>query len=290
MEFVDHPDRADVVLCAHDASRHRAAARTVTAAVVATGKSTFLHSDSDDVRPTEPVRGKVFRSSILASRRLAHEEIATGCVPDLVAERSGAMPLRAPWTDRPTLGFMGHVASGLRSIGYLRHGWEHFHGFTLRERVLRAFEASGAVEVAFTRRGTNLGPPMAGVDADEHRREMRRQYVDSVFSNSYALCVRGAGNWSYRFFEALSAGRIPVLIDTDCALPLERTIDWDRHLCRIPVNRLSHAPRLLEEFHGRLGPEGHAAMQAGNRELWRDRLSPESFFPEALAGLAAAAA
>jgi hypothetical protein len=287
MEFVGTAACADVIVCAHDASTHRDAARAVTERLRRTARPIFYHSESDDLRPTAPVSGKVFRSSTLASRRRPHEEIATGCVPDLTAERSPHLPQWAGWSDRPTVGFIGHVAGGLRSITYLRRGWQHFHGFTLRERVLRRLEESDAVLPAFTRRGTNLGPPMAGTDGDALRRAMRQEYVDSVFANSYALCIRGAGNWSYRFFEALSAGRIPVLIDTDCALPLEQSVRWERHICRIPAADLHEAPRMIAAFHDQLGPVGHAEMQRRNRELWETRLCPERFFPDALAELAA---
>jgi hypothetical protein len=288
VEFVSSADNAEVILCAHDASAQRAAARVIADRFGREGPAVFLYSESDDVRPTAPVRGKVFRSSVLASLRRPHEEIATGCVPDLCAERPDGLPEWTPWLDRPTVGFVGHVARGLRSIAYLRRGWQHYHGFTLRERVLRAFESSDAVLSRFTRRGTNLGPPMAGTDGDHLLRTMRREYVASVFENSYALCIRGAGNWSYRFFEALSAGRIPVLIDTDCALPLERSIAWERHICRIPVGELERAPLLLAEFHHQLGPSGHAEIQRRNLALWQTTLCPARFFLDAITELGAA--
>jgi hypothetical protein len=208
-------------------------------------------------------------------------------VPDLTSERTADMSDWAPRGLRPTLGFIGHVAKGFGSIRYLQRGWQNYYGFTLRERVLRAFERDDGIACAFTRRGRNLGPPMSGIDGDLVRQSMRREYVDSVFSNLYALCVRGAGNWSYRFFEALSAGRIPVLIDTDCALPLEQSVRWERHICRIPAADLHEAPRMIAAFHDQLGPVGHAEMQRRNRELWETRLCPERFFPDSLAGLAA---
>ena len=191
-----------------------------------------------------------------------------------------------PWRPVPAIGFIGHVAGGWRSLGYLKRGWQNYHGFTLRERVLRAFEGSALVQPQFVRRSANLGPPMAGVDGDEDRRRKRAEYVDSVFGCEYALCVRGAGNWSFRFFEALSAGRVPVVIDTDSVLPLEGEVDWSRHLCRIPVRMLADAPRIVAEFHARLGHEGFARMQAGNRRLWEERLEPGVFLARALRGLA----
>lgn len=281
-QLVSRLSEADVVLCAHDISEHPAAAWEVSEAARTNQKSAFFHSQSDDIRPTSAIHGVVYRSSIQATNRKSYERIATGCVPDLTLERPAHMPEWTAWTERPTLGFMGHVTNGFRSLGYLQRGWQHFHGFRLRDRVLRAFENSDLAVTSFTRRSTNLGPPLAGVAGDELRRAMRDAYVASVFSSTYSLCVRGAGNWSYRFFEALSAGRIPVLIDTDCALPLEEAVPWDQHICRIPFKALSDAPRILAEFHGSLQPEGHAKIQVANRKLWKDLLAPEKFFVDAL--------
>lgn len=273
---------ADVVLCAHDPVTQSKAARQAASLAAGSRKPLFFHTDSDDVRPSAPVDGLLWRSSAFRSRLRPHERIATGCVPDLLDERTSEDPVFLQWQPTPAVGFIGHVAAGLRSLGYLRRGWQHFHGFTLRERVLRALERGSLVKTEFLRRSRNLGPPMAGVDRDASIRAMRREYVRSVYASHYSLCVRGAGNWSYRLFETLSAGRIPLLIDTDCALPLEGEIDWERHLCRIPVASLNSAANLLMAFHERLGPQGLLEMQRRNRQLWLDRLEPGAFFEQAL--------
>ncbi len=281
-QIVNLLSEADVVLCAHDISEHPGAAWQVSEAARTNRKSAFFHSQSDDIRPTRAIHGLVYRSSVKGKSRKSHERIATGCVPDLTLERPAQMAEWMAWTERPTLGFMGHVTNGFRSLGYIQRGWQHFHGFRLSVRVLRAFENSELAVTSFTRRSTTLGPPLTGMTGDDLRRAMREAYVESVFSSSYSLCVRGAGNWSYRFFEALSAGRIPVLIDTDCALPLEETVPWDQHICRIPFKSLNDAPRILAEFHESLQPEGLAKVQVANRKLWIDQLAPDKFFIDAL--------
>lgn len=277
---------ADVVLCAHDAVTQCLAAQGVARQAKA-GIPVLMHTEADDVRPTEAIRGVLWRSSAFRSRLRPHERIATGCVPDLVGERTPDDPDTVPWAPVPAVGFIGHVASGLRSLGYLRRGWQHYYGFTLRERVLRELERSATSKADLLRRSRNLGPPMTGVDRDASIRSMRREYVRSVFANPYSLCVRGAGNWSYRLFESLSAGRIPLLVDTDCALPLEDEVPWESHLCRVPIGKLASIGRILAEFHGNLGPQGLLEMQRRNRQLWLDRLEPGAFFEHALRQTAA---
>jgi hypothetical protein len=127
---------------------------------------------------------------------------------------------------------------------------------------------------------------MANIDMDTDRQIKSVEYVDSVFGCDYALCVRGAGNWSFSFSEALSAGRIPVLIDTDSVLPLSDEVDWERHVCRIPIVRIIEGPQIVPDFHRKLGPEGFKAIQRANRELWRARLTPRAFCLRTLRELA----
>jgi hypothetical protein len=40
--------------------------------------------------------------------------------------------------------------------------------------------------------------------------ESRREYVENMFGSDYVLCTRGSGNFSIRFYETLSSGRIRV--------------------------------------------------------------------------------
>lgn len=280
--LTSHPGEANVILHPHDALLYpRTVARSLEAAQQA-GRPIALISGSDVSRPSPRPWRTLWRTSGFASRLGPNERIATGEVPDLLEEREAHKAGRRPWNSRPTIGFVGHVVSVKRSAGYLRHGWQHWYGFTLRDRVLRAFEGSSAVDARFTRRSRNLGPPGTGTDVDAERRRMRSEYVASVFENDYSLCMRGAGNWSYRFFETLAAGRIPVLIDTDSVLPGEGAIPWEQHLCRIPLASLPRAAELVADFHARLGPVGFLEMQAANRALWVDRLAPAPFLLEAL--------
>jgi hypothetical protein len=53
---------------------------------------------------------------------------------------------------------------------------------------------------------------------------------------TYVVCPRGTENYSFRIYEALGRGKIPVIIDTDMVLPKE--IDWDHLSIRIPYESL----------------------------------------------------
>jgi hypothetical protein len=54
----------------------------------------------------------------------------------------------------------------------------------------------------------------------------RTEFFNSVRYSRYIICPRGDGNQSLRFYETLSAGRVPILIDTKMKLPLEERLNY----------------------------------------------------------------
>ena len=96
----------------------------------------------------------------------------------------------------------------------------------------------------------------------------RKQYYTNFLNSKYALCIRGAGNFSFRLYEALCFGRIPILIDTDTTLPFSKIIDWNKHIIFIKQEQIKTLPKLLEQ--------DKRCMYA-NRKLWEDYFSIEGY-------------
>jgi hypothetical protein len=76
------------------------------------------------------------------------------------------------------------------------------------------------------------------------------------------------------FFEALSLGRIPLLIDTGCALPFESAIDWRKHCVIVPEADLPRAGERVRAFHDAMTEADFRDLQRANRRLWDDWVSP----------------
>ncbi len=88
---------------------------------------------------------------------------------------------------------------------------------------------------------------------DGSERELN-EYIDHLERNTYILCPRGAENYSFRIYETLNRGRIPVIIDTDIVLPKE--LDWDRLSIRVPYDCLgSIYDIILRDYNSRTEPE-----------------------------------
>ena len=54
-------------------------------------------------------------------------------------------------------------------------------------------------------------------------------FVHNMEAGHFAYCPRGAGNFSIRFYEALKAGRIPV-VPTSISLPFPHKIPWKEYI------------------------------------------------------------
>lgn len=103
------------------------------------------------------------------------------------------------------------------------------------------------------------------------------EFFNNIQNNLYVFCLRGNGNFSVRFYEALIMGRIPVLVDTDVKLPLEDEIDWKKH-CLI-VSEKSIIKELVN-FHSSKTEIEIEEMQKNNRKLILEKLNRIDYFIE----------
>ena len=145
----------------------------------------------------------------------------------------------------------------------------------LRGRVLAHLENSTQV-VADIHTFDHFG---GGIHTDPGQTELKAKvrFINNLRANVYGLCVRGAGNFSTRFYECLACGRIPVLIDTDTVLPEVGDIDWGRTVILVGAEDRDRIDERVASFHEALGPEGLVARQAECRRLWLDHLSERGF-------------
>jgi hypothetical protein len=63
-------------------------------------------------------------------------------------------------------------------------------------------------------------------DKSKNTLNRRIEFFNSVRGSRYIICPRGDGNQSLRFYETLSAGRVPILIDTKIKLPIEDRLNY----------------------------------------------------------------
>ncbi len=141
-----------------------------------------------------------------------------------------------------------------------------------RYKYLRQLEKSSRVETSFIYRSKYR----AGARSKAEREKTSRAFFQNLSGSPYTFCLRGAGNFSVRFYEALACGRIPVLIDTDCHLPLEDVINWGEHICKLTIE--DNLEQALLAFHKKYDQVSFTSLQKSNRKLYVDYLVRDRFF------------
>jgi hypothetical protein len=198
----------------------------------------------------------------------------------------------------PSVGFCGQasVRKGKVALDLARtqvRNWSHGLGLRieepqplystalLRARALDSLQKSSRLHCNFILRERYR----AGAKSEEERRKTTREFFDNMLYSDYVLCVRGGGNFSKRFYETLAMGAIPLLVDTDCVLPLDDCIEWDDHMVRVPMDQLGELENLLLAFHS--GPKQLDRRQVAlrSRTLWKERLTFGGFHRYALASI-----
>lgn len=206
---------------------------------------------------------------------------------DLVVNHLGGQITRKERPEVPSVGFCGLAATTnprlkrrlkmvihqlARAAGFYI---DHNDGIYLRRNAMDALSGHPAVRTRFiTRSDCFLGV----AETPETIARMRREYVDNLIDSDYALCLRGYGNFSFRFFEAMSVGSIPALVNTECVLPYDFMHDYREYCVMVPEDRLRGMGQAIREFHARVSPEGYLELRQRIREFWVQWLSPEGFF------------
>ncbi len=190
----------------------------------------------------------------------------------------------------PVVGFCGQartnsLQTAWRSLRRAKRSLEYRLGFSnwepppfettsFRARVLKAFERPGIQTNYLARRQYQAGKAS---QLSTHSLE-KLDFVNNILDSDYTLCMRGGGNYSVRFYETLSLGRIPIFIDSDCLLPFQDEIDYRAAFPWIDMNDLPRAAEILLDFHSKLTQEDFATLQATCRYLWLKHMTADGFY------------
>jgi Exostosin family len=269
------------------------------------GKPLIVFCETDTEAPF-PVPGVLaFRASLRRSARLPNEIPAPAFIPDRLA---------GPWEARnteprakgqaPVVGFCGCVDTEVNAAAVRRTLLRVVYwGLLSRpgvERLLRRcgvritrsegkrvrYQALGVVSrCAGIRKNLLLREDFMNgylkVPEKERHEHWRRSFAEfrgNILGSDYTLCPRGGGNWSYRFYETLCLGRIPVFFNTDCMLPYESLINWRDYCVWVEGNDVGQTAQAILRHYESHTPESFVALQRQCRQVWRDYLGLDGFF------------
>jgi hypothetical protein len=141
--------------------------------------------------------------------------------------------------------------------------------------MMRACSGSPLIKTSFiVRRG--FSGALKTIDLPPER--ARKEFIDNVRESDFVLAPKGDGNYSNRFLEALSMGRIPVVVDTDIMLPFEDAIGYEKIMIRVPMDGIARTPHYIREFYDKLNEGEWQERQRLARETFDDYLRQDAFF------------
>jgi hypothetical protein len=104
--------------------------------------------------------------------------------------------------------------------------------------------------------------------------ERRENFLNSIRQSKMLLCPQSIqGVFPYRFYEALSAGRIPLLLCTGFNLPFQSEIDWDKCIITAPAEQASNAGNIIKNFLETTSEEKQIEMMKYGRYIWKTWLN-----------------
>jgi hypothetical protein len=263
----------------------------------AAGRRVAIFSEGDWLQEVYPDNTIVFFTSSFQSRRKPNEFAMPQWSLDFISQNFGEqIPIRQKQA-KPTVGFCGYAPPmglpfGMKKLKALARMWgdslgltkilSYKTGHTARVRALSALSKSSLIENNFILRSqfafSNQG--MIGVSTDrvENARQQRQEFCQNIIDSDYILCASGYENYSIRFYETLSFGRIPIFINTDCVLPYDFAIDWKKYCVWVEEDEIHLIAEKVAEFHNKLSEQDFMALQYECRKIWQDWISPEGFF------------
>jgi hypothetical protein len=231
----------------------------------------------------------MFRHSLYASTRSANDFAYPAWSKDILSEfLNGELPIKKEKPVKPTVGFCGFSLdkSFQTYFKLLLHKSEkylinrkipRYHiGNVFRSLALSKLSKSSLINNNFIIRNQSFFQNT--ISDSILQKKQKDEFVQNILDSDYIFCCRGSGNYSFRFYEALSSGRIPVFLDTDCILPYDFEIDWKKYCVWIDETELPLIAEKIAEFHDNLSPQEFVDLQYECRKIWQERISPEGFF------------
>lgn len=302
------PADCDLVVCptTWQNDSHNALVQTLARQAKKMRKPLVVFCEADTEAPFPIPDVAVFRGSLKKSAKLPGEYPAPAFILDHIAIPYPLPDIGPkPKNGTPVVGFCGYIDTETKTPNPIKRALNRavYWGLLSRpplERFLRRcgiritrsqgkrarYQALGVVSrckgiqknVILREQFLNGTLRVPEKEQREHWRRSFGEFRDNVLGSHYTLCPRGGGNWSYRFYETLCLGRIPVFINTDCALPYESLINWRDYCVWVEGNEIERAGELILEHYQRHTAESFAELQNRCRKLWIEFLSLDGFF------------
>ncbi|MEK7109348.1 MAG: exostosin family protein [Patescibacteria group bacterium] len=201
-------------------------------------------------------------------------------VDDLLMRcQGGVFSVRHKGEEKPVVSFAGMVKTTFKNTVHQRLNelplylrgilddryFAMSNGIFLRSKALRILERSKRLVCKFE---GQFFSPLSPRRSHDEMKTFRRGFVETILESDYCIDVRGYGNASYRLYEILSLGRIPVIIDTERHFPFSDVVDWRKFSLIVDFRDIKRLPDIIADFHASISPEEFETMQREARAAY----------------------
>jgi hypothetical protein len=245
VKYVDNVDECDVIL--YPFKLNSSIKKYIDIAVLKNKKLLCFYND-DNHKPTcLPVNVDVYRTSIYSSLRKPNEY----SMPAWSQDFNDIVGINYRYrNNKPVVGFCGAITD------------------IIRQTAINTLNQNNNIETNIIIRDSFWGGKI-------HDSQIRFEYIQHMQNVDFVLCCRGAGNFSYRLYECLSLGKIPVIVNTDIELPCNDVVDWSS--VGIIVNDINEINTAINDYWQNISSDEYIERQHMNRKIYEEYISPAGF-------------
>jgi hypothetical protein len=231
--LVDDADQADVILFAENHAHGDPYCLSVRNHPVYRRfreKCFIYHDDDNAVAVLRGIYPSIRKRDYLVDRCRSGGYIAR------IAENDSIRYDPAPRTRKYVYSFLGEANSAVRSC------------------LLAGTHADGLVR-------DTTGIRLWQIEPGPMRDRFTVEYAEAILDSQFVLCPAGFGPATYRLFEAMEMGRVPVILSDEWVPP--QGPRWDEFSVRVPECRAGEISAILSNYSDR-----HEAMGRLARRAW----------------------
>ena len=244
-------------------------------------KKIIIFSYGDSSQSIDVPNCIVFRSSQYRSDKKQNEIIMPAIADDLLSVNELKFINK---NNIPKVGFCGWAGYDgewlkfkqyIKAIPTLVTNSPKMNGVLFRMKTLRVLNKSKLLKTNFVIRNSFTGNEKT---RNGNFSDLRRDFVDNINQSDFSLALKGDGNYSVRFYEILSLGKIPLFVDTDCVFPLDDVIDYKGFVLKVDYKNIKNIAEIVSGFYRSLSPEDFILMQNKAREAFQNYLRADKYF------------
>jgi hypothetical protein len=210
-----------------------------------------LYNDDNAVPTNLPKYVHVYRTSFYKSKQKENEFALPAWSDDFTNTKKICLKMKS---EKPTVSFCGALSN------------------ESRQQAMDILSKNQNIQTNFLVRNEGF---WGGKPQDQN---IRKEYIDNMYNSDIVLCCRGIGNFSYRLYETMSLGKIPLIVDSDLVMPFENEINWKK--LTIWVDSVDKIDEAVVNFWNSINETQYKDLQLKIRKFYEEYVSPIGFIKQ----------